>query len=377
MEILKKTNFIAESPTSYASFISNIMDGMRDWVRVLDKNDNVVYMNAPMKQAFGECLPGKKCYEYIGKTSPCVDCISKKTIFEDRSYEKEETIKSNIFSVMSSPVKNVNGEIIGVVEVMRNITEFKKLQHNLIQQNKRLQDDLDVARKLQCRLLPHHSPEDKVNFSFVYQPCEHLGGDFIDIFKIDDSHTAIYISDVSGHGVSASMLTVFLRSAIDKQSISPSFVLNKLFAEFNSNNFDPDLYIAMFFAVINVNERTITYANAGMNVPPIVFGPNRLELLRSPGIPISNWVEKPVYSDNQIFLGENDKIFLYTDGIIELRNQENGQYGEERLLSKLLQDSISPSSTLNAIMHDAINFSGLDDLAYTGDDITMALVSLK
>jgi sigma-B regulation protein RsbU (phosphoserine phosphatase) len=378
MEFNYNNNMIGENSSSnYTSFITNIIDGMRDWVRVLDINDNVLYMNKPMKHAFANCPPGKKCYEYIGRLEPCENCISRKAVFNDRAFEKEEQIEDDFFSVMSSPVKNIEGEIIGVVEVLRNITVVKKLQGNLLIQNKKLQDDLEVAHKLQCRLLPHHSPEDKLNFSFIYHPCEHLGGDFIDIFKIDESHTAIYISDVSGHGVSASMLTIFLRSAIDKHNLSPSYVLQKLYTEFNTNDFDPDLYIAMFFAIINVNEKTVTYSNAGLNVPPIVFGPNRLEFLRIPGIPISNWVEKPSYIDNQIHLGKDDKIFFYTDGIIEIKDQDNRQYGEERLLNKLLKSSISPSSTLNSILKDAMSFASLDSVSNAGDDITMALISIK
>lgn len=51
-------------------------------------------------------------------------------------------------------------------------------------------------------------------------PCESLGGDFVDIFRIDDSHIGVYIADVSGHGVQASLLTVFLRSAVNKAAFA-------------------------------------------------------------------------------------------------------------------------------------------------------------
>ena len=84
--------------------------------------------------------------------------------------------------------KMIMGEIIAVVEVLRDITQIKLLQQKVIDQNKKLQADLNMARKLQCSFLPRQLPDDKIKFSYIYTPCETLGGDFLDIFKINDDH---------------------------------------------------------------------------------------------------------------------------------------------------------------------------------------------
>ncbi len=356
--------------------IEGIINGMYDWVRVIDRNDRIIYTNKAMADGLKNNPVGMRCFEAIGKDSPCPNCVLRKAVFDGVPHVKEEIIGDRIFSVMSSPIKE-NGEIIAVVEVLRDVTSMKQLQHSLVLQNKKLQDDLNLAKKLQCSLLPKHLPEDKINFSFVYKPCEALGGDFLDIFNIDGDHIGIYIADVSGHGVSASMLTVFLRSSIDKKTLSPSLALNKLYEEFNKNNFDQDLYITLFYAIINLKDYTLTYTNAGHSVCPFVFNKNRFEILRTPGTPISNWIDAPEYTEGKLQLLHGDRLFFYTDGIIELKNEKKEQFGEERLLDILLDNTSEPAVILNTIIDRAVGFA--QGPAYEGipDDITIALIEIK
>jgi sigma-B regulation protein RsbU (phosphoserine phosphatase) len=356
--------------------IEEILDSMYDWVRVLDRNDNIVYANKAMTDALNTHLIGRKCYETIGRSSPCENCISRKAVFYGKPHEKEERIGSRVFSVMSTPLKNKKEEVMYVVEVLRDITELKALQIKTLEQNKKLQNDLSLARKLQCSMLPVEIQNDRLSFSFIYKPCETLGGDFLDIFRIDDDHVGIYIADVSGHGVSASMLTIFLRSAINKNTLSPSLALGELYKSFGSHNFGQDLYITVFYAVINTRDLKMTYSNAGHNVPTIVFNKDRFELLRVPGIPISDWVDEPVYQDKTIQLEKEDMIFFFTDGIVEMRSKTGEEFGEERLL-KLLNTGIEPAAVLNNIISSLYDFAGIDSTQEIPDDVTMALLKIN
>lgn len=361
------------------NFINDIIDGMFDWVRVLDREDNIVYMNKAMREGMKNAAIGLKCYKAVGRDEPCENCISRKAVFDGNPHEKEECIGDRVFSVMSSPVKNDKGEIVAVVEVLRDTTKVKQLQNEILTQNTKLQDDLIMAKRLQCSMLPRQFPEDRISFSFIYNPCEALGGDFLDIFKIDDKHLGLYIADVSGHGVPASLLTVFLRSTLDKKLLSPAKALNQLYKEFNSNNFSGELYITVFYLIIDLEKMTMTYANAGHNVCPILFNQrdsSRFEMIRLPGFPISHWVENPDYKDGYLKLQECDRIFLYTDGIIEIKNSKNEQFGEDRLLA-LLEKKGEPVSTLNTIFNAAFEFAGLTDVTKTMDDITIALLDVK
>ncbi len=358
-------------------FIKSILNGMHDWVRVIDLDGRMIFVNRAMEEALGYNPIGKKCYEALGRTDPCDVCISRQAVFDGHTHEKEEIIGNRVFSVICSPLRNSKGEIIGSVEVLRDVTKTREMQERVLKQNLKLQYDLNIARKLQCSLLPKNLPEDKLKFSFIYRPCEAIGGDFLDIFRIDDEHLGIYIADVSGHGVPASMLTIFLRSTIDRKLLSPAEALTALFKEYNRSGFDPDLYITVFYAIINMNTRTMVYSNAGHNVPPILFNTDRFEILRLPGVPISNWVEDPQYINASVQLNPGDRLFMYTDGIAEIKNSQGYQYGEDRLLNILLNDRSSPSGTLNKIVDDAARFMGCKSSDEVCDDITMVLMEVE
>jgi len=361
------------------NMIENIIDGMYDWVRVIDLDDNIIYVNKAMAKALNENVIGKKCYKAFGRDVPCENCVSRATIISGQPQQQEELIQDRIYSVMSSPIKDNDGNIIAVVEVLRDITEMKKLQKEITNQNKKLKSELNMAKKLQYSLLPKEIPNDKIGFSFIYKPCDILGGDFLDIFEIDTDHIGVYIADVSGHGVAASMLTVFLRSSIDKTVISPAAALKKLYKEFNDNYSDQDLYITIFYAIIDISNNILVYSNAGLNVSPIVLNPysKSFELLRVPGIPISNWVENPSYMDKKLIFQKGDKLFLYTDGIVELKNSKNEQFGEDRLVNVLHGNTESSNIILDQIINAASEFAGVEKYSSFMDDITMALLEVK
>ncbi len=374
-----KNEPVLKDNKNFNNMIEHIINGMYDWVRVIDTDDKLIYVNKAMSESLDHALIGQKCYTAIGRDTPCENCVSRSAVFNGTPQLKEEIIQGRIYSVMSSPIKDNEGNIVAVVEVLRDITEMKNLQKEILNQNRKLQSELNLARKLQCSLLPKELPGDRIAFSYIYKPCETLGGDFLDIFKIDDDHIGVYIADVSGHGVAASMLTVFLRSSINKKLLSPATALKKLYKEFNTDYSDQDFYITVFYAIIDLKSNTLVYSNAGHNVSPILFNQKskRFDLLRVPGIPISNWVEEPVYLDSEISLEHSDRLFLYTDGIVELKNSNNEQYGEDRLVSVLLGENISPDVILNQIIESASSFAGIKNYNEISDDITMALIELK
>ncbi len=366
-----------ESINKNRQFIEDILDGMYDWVRVVDFENRVVYMNRAMSQDLGHQAIGKKCFEVIGRNEPCDNCVSRKALFDGVSEVKEENINGRTFSVMSSPLRNPHGKAIATVEVLRDTTQVKKLYEKTQEQNLKLKREVDMARKLQASLLPGPTDDPRADLSLIYFPCEALGGDFVDVFYVDSSHLGMYIADVSGHGVQASLLTVFLRSTINKKLLSPSKALEELYYEFNQSKLDEELYITIFYAIIDLDNKTMLYSNAGLNVTPVVYSENRFELLRMPGIPISNWMERPEYKDGSLSLLQGDKFFLYTDGILEMKNLNSEQYGENRLLEILLRSHLNPKQLLLKIKQSAFSFAGVKSADDLQDDITLALLELK
>ncbi len=362
---------------SVKDFIEDIIDGMQDWVRVIDREGKVLFVNKSMREGLGYDAVGRKCFEVLGRSSPCPNCISSLR-GENLPNSKEETINGRVFSVTSSPLKSFrSSNVEAVIEVLHDITELKMLSQELGKQNEQLKEDLSIARKLQCSLLPkQQSVGENISFSYIYKPCEMIGGDFLDIFEIDEDHVGIYIADVSGHGVAASMLTMFLRAAIDKSSLSPSKVLTQLYYEFNKNGFEDELYISVFYGIINISDYSFSYSNAGLNVSPILFSGDDYKLLRIRGIPISNWVDNPEYTETTQKLNPKDRLLFYTDGIIEIKNNSSEQFGEDRIVEHFLRKDLNPSSIISKLVDKALSFSG-SSMHEIMDDITVALLEMK
>lgn len=358
-------------------FLENIIDGMFDWVRVLDLDNNVIYMNKAMSDALGTHTTGIKCYKLLGRSTPCKNCTSRRSILDGSSHEKEEYIGDRIFSVMSSPLKNESGETVAIVEVLRETTQLKRLYKNLQEQNMKFRSELEMAKRLQSSMLPKAINDSRLFFSSCYMPCESLGGDFVDIFKIDASHIGLYIADVSGHGIPASLLTIFLSSSLNKKLLSPAGALEELFVSFNQSGLSDELYITLFYVIIDLDNKSLLYSNAGHNTFPILYGNTGFELIKQPGIPISSWIDKPLYKDSRMRFQTGDRLFLYTDGITEMRNSEGSFFSEDRLFSILNENKSKPDKLLADIMASVTDFAGSSGKSTLNDDITMALVEMR
>jgi len=237
-----------------------------------------------------------------------------------------------------------------------------------------------MAKMLQRKLLPSSSPNDKIIFNYLYKPCDMLGGDFVDIYNIGKDHLGVYIADVSGHGVSASILTVFLRSTISKRMTSPAEALNTLYREYNNNNFESEVYITVFYAIYDLRNNILTYSNAGHNATPILYNKTRKgeqKQLKIPGLPISNWVDTISYSERSVRVVPGDMLFLYTDGLAEIKNDDKTMFGQDRInqaLRSLKGDD--HHIMLNELINRVYGFANISNESMQMDDITMSFVEM-
>ncbi len=331
----KESINIKEIVKNHTRLNYDILDGMVDWVRVIDKNGIIIYANKPMQEELGENIIGKLCYSLLGKTFFCKDCITKTTIATGRITKKEEKIGDRVFSVKSSPVRDQNGDIYAGVEVFREVTKERKLENELRNRNTKMSQDLNFAKVLQNKILPTKGQYDDYNIDYIYKPSEMLSGDIFDVFFIDDNHLGIYISDVAGHGVTASMMTMFIRQtmrAIKDDIISPNKALSQLHQKFLDLNLDDDKYFSIFYGVLDKRDNTFRFVNGGHNSVPVLLRKNKYELLMVTGYPISYLFNKVQYEEKVIRLFKGDKIIFYTDGIIEAKNKDKEEFGMDRLI---------------------------------------------
>lgn len=205
--------------------------------------------------------------------------------------------------------------------VMERTSEITKV-------NTMLNKNLDDARLIQTAMQPKGFPKiDGVKFASKYVACEDVGGDFFNVFKLDDDHVGLLMGDVAGHGVSAAMINVFINQRIDfvnrsekKIVYEPSWVLKRLYRDYNAMSFPEEIYVVLFYAIYNIRTGILTYSSAGMNVPPIIVTPyGNVKPIEMSGFPICNFGEifTPDYENTDIQLDHGDILVMYTDGLVE------------------------------------------------------------
>ncbi len=332
----------------------HVLDGMADWVRVVDSTGSILFANKVMKEHFDDDMVGKQCYFIHEDKKRCSFCISNISIITGEVVQKEEIIAGKYYSVKSSPITNSEGEIFAAVEVFRDVTRERKLEIELIERNKKMRTDLEFAKRIQERILPKKGELDCINLDYIYRPSEMLSGDMFDVFHIDRTHIGIYISDVAGHGVSASMMTMFIRQTmrvLKGDILSPSQALTELHGRFALLNLDVDKYFTIFYGVLNTKTGEFIYANGGHNCIPIKFGNNNIELLEISGFPIALLGEEMYYEEKRVKLIKGDSILFYTDGITEIKDKKGIEFGVEGVLNTIKE---SPANILKEIEENVI-----------------------
>lgn len=351
----KMENALNNTIQDYGILNYHVLDGMADWVRVVDSSGSILFANKTMKENFGEDMVGKECYLIHEGKKKCTFCITNISIITGEVVQKEEVINGKYYSVKSSPITNGEGKIYAAVEVFRDVTRERKLEIELIERNKKMHKDLEFAKRIQERILPKKGILDCINLDYIYKPSEMLSGDMFDVYHIDRHHIGIYISDVAGHGVSASMMTMFIRQTMRVMKgniLSPSQALTELHGRFTLLNLEVDNYFTIFYGVLNTQTGIFKYANGGHNCIPIKFGDNGLELLNISGFPIALLGEEMYYDEKQVQLLTGDKILFYTDGITEIKDSVGHEFGVEGVLDTIKN---SPRNLLKEIEENVIS----------------------
>lgn len=213
-----------------------------------------------------------------------------------------------------------------------------------IEKNK-LDIDIELASNIQGLLLPKsYPPADHIAFASHYTAAQKIGGDLYDVFSLDEKTIAFAIADVSGKGISASILMAICQTHLrhfSKQHRSPSKVLSCINAAME-NTMQRDMFITMIYAVIDLETEELSLARAGHELPIFydqhTAGGLDVCPIQSPGMAVGMVppeIFDSIIQDTSIHFGSNDALVLYTDGVTESTNMEGEEYGAERLIDVL------------------------------------------
>lgn len=219
-----------------------------------------------------------------------------------------------------------------ILENRRYRTSLELLNRELKASLRLLAEDEDAGREIQFRMLPrNHQQFGPYLFTRDVVPSSFLSGDFIDAFFVDESHWGFYLADVSGHGVSSALVTVLLRTFVQRQVssfgrtgdtlvLSPARLLSRLNEEMARD--DLEKHLTMFYGVIDLRDDTLLFANAGHFPWPILCDAGGAKPLEQPGVPVG-MVSGTHYDEHRLKLEPPMSLSVFSDGVLEVLPQSN------------------------------------------------------
>jgi serine phosphatase RsbU (regulator of sigma subunit) len=241
-------------------------------------------------------------------------------------------------------------------------------------ERQRIEQEMNVARRIQKALLPKELPKlENWGLAAYYQPARAVGGDFYDFLALEDGRQAIFIGDVTDKGVPAALVMATTRTllrAVAKQEASPGEVLARVNNLLN-RDMPQHMFVTCLYGILDPKSGRLQFANAGQNLPFRRTRQGVMEL-RATGMPLG-LLPDMVYEEREIKVEPGESIIFYSDGLVEAHNAEREMFGSPRLRT-LLEDEIDDSATLLQGLLGALkDFTG--ENWEQEDDIT--LVGLK
>lgn len=276
--------------------------------------------------------------------------------------------------------------------VVRLEQDVARRNEDLQAANKRMKRDLEAAARIQQALLPSTLPDcDRVQYAWRFQPCEELAGDIFGVVPLDDRYVALYLLDVSGHGVAAALLSVTVRhvlsptltsSSILRQAVPgtshfiptpPAEVARELNSRFPTDSATGQ-YFTLLYGVLDLQSFEFRYVCAGHPGP--VHLPSTAEPIREKvsGFPIG-LVEDATYDERVLQLRPRDRLYFYSDGIVEATNPSGESFGIARMLNSVASTRLSSlDESLERLTEDVTTWAGKRQMA---DDVSLLAVEVR
>ena len=294
----------------------------------------------------------------------------------ERNEESEKTLTSiktnDEVELLAESIDKMEKDMLAYVDNITAITAEKE----------RIGAELNVATKIQADMLPSIFPafpeRNDMDIFASMDPAKEVGGDFYDLFMVDDDHLAVVMADVSGKGVPAALFMVIAKTLI-KNHLQNKEPVNE--ALINANNQlcegnDEGYFVTTWAAVVDLKTGDVEFADAGHELPLVIHPDGSVEGFKpTKKRPPLATMEDLQFLLDRFNLAPGDKLFLYTDGVPEATNAENELYGMDRLKAVLEKNcKASPKEILVAVRADVDAFVGD---APQFDDLTMLAFERK
>lgn len=283
---------------------------------------------------------------------------------------------ANISRQLFEEVAAKNRKIYGVfINMLYNKTT------KMVAEQERIRSELEIATKIQSDCLEsdfsefNRFPNLKINARM--RPAKEVGGDFYDIFMIDDTHMCFLIADVSGKGVPAALFMVMAKTHIKNYS-SLGLSLGEVVSRSNNQlcyKNEQGMFVTAFICVLDIETNKVKFVNAGHNKPFLRRKDGVFEMYPAKRNLVLGLMEDVPYNEQEVMLEEGDCIYLYTDGVSEALNTSRELFGNGRLkemLNKHIDDIYDVDLFIKDMFREVDEFAG-DEIQ--SDDITMVYLA--
>jgi len=238
-----------------------------------------------------------------------------------------------------------------------------------------LKREIDIAGDIQQRILPQDFPGIEGYGVFASTtPAKTMGGDFYDVFRLDDGRIGVVMADVSGKGIPAAFYMAVSRTllrSVAMTGVGPADCLhqvNELLCDYHI----PGMFVSALYGIIDTRAHTITFSNAGHQPPYKRDAKGGLATYEGGEGTVLGILSEMQFGQETVPLGASECLFMYTDGVTEAFNQEREQFSEKRLEDCLAKGEFREARRLVEAVEKAVQRHAGD--AEQSDDITSLVV---
>ncbi|MFP7471283.1 SpoIIE family protein phosphatase [Niallia taxi] len=332
---------------------------------IVNNEGTITEVNERVTDMLGDNLIGTNFKDLLFHQETSKSIENFEDVLEGKMVDSTDIIKDKHENPVYVEYKSIplimQGRIDGVCVIAKDITEKRKLEDEM---NK----DLELATILQQSVLCKPLITGEVQIEGQYIPAHNIGGDMYVWYKIDDHQYGILIMDVMGHGVSAALVSMSIRALLEGLIVrvrNPVLVMETLNAHmhksFNDHMNSLQFFTALY-AVINTEEMSLTYINAG-HPPGLLIQTGNVELLNSNCVPLGILEEiKP--TAKKLPLEDSAQLLLFTDGLLENIGGTAMYHAVNQLKETVLANSeLDIKGLLQILLHDA-ETSKQDDISF-------------
>ncbi|MFQ5664227.1 MAG: PP2C family protein-serine/threonine phosphatase [Terriglobia bacterium] len=252
-------------------------------------------------------------------------------------------------------------QLSGLADAFNSMTSSIERLIEESNEKQRLQNELEIARQVQEQLFPRHTPHlETLELVARCRPARTVSGDYYDYGLAAPGKLVFTIGDISGKGISAALLMATIQSILRSHGyasrltgplgqLSPAELVKRVNRQLCATT-SPEKYSTLFVGIYDDSARRLTYTNAG-HLPPVILSPGRREELGVGGTVVGLFSDLH-YEEATIQLQPGDWLVAYTDGLTEVENSYEEEYGNQRLVAFLERtaDNLSPERLVEAVL---------------------------